>query len=163
MRIEQRGDTLIIDDGKGAHWGAGALVPAIAVGIGYVLIWPPAAGNLRLYQGVLAFAVIAVVLAVLNPPRMVEFDGGRREVRIAIGWPPLLGPRMSIPFDTIREVKISQLVKLSENLGSARPVLVLKSGEQIFVSTYKRSPKLTREIVNKIRSFLDAGNSENYP
>ncbi len=147
---------MVIGDGTGARLGLGVLVPAILVGLGSTLIWPPAAGHERFDIGAILFVATALSLAVLNSPRTAEFDLKRREVRLTIGWPPILGRRKSIPFDTIREAKVRQLLRLDDDLGSARPALVLTTGETILLSTYKRSPKRCREIVEQVRSLLDA-------
>ena len=160
MKINRQGHIVVIDDGKGARYGLGVLVPAILVGVGFVVIWPPAAGQMRFELGALLFIATAFSLAVLNHPRTAEFDLQRRELRLSIGWPPIFGRRKTFPFDTIREAKVSQLLHLDDDLGSARPALVLKSGKTILLSTYKRSPKRCREIIEQVRSLLDASSAK---
>lgn len=154
MKINRQARNVVIDDGWGAHLGLGVLVPAILVGVGFVLIWPRADDHMRFEIGALMLAATALSLAVLNPPRAAEFDLQRREVRLTIGWPPFLGRRKVIPFDSIREVKVSQLLHLGDDLGSARPAIILKNGEKLFLSTYKRSPKRCREIIEQVRPLI---------
>ena len=154
MKISRHENVVVVEDGAGARYGLGVLVPAMAAGALIVAIWPPMAGQHDFDFGVLTFAIVALVLAVLNPPRTSEFDLEKREIRLSIGWPPMLGRRKTIPIDAVCEVEISQVLRLGDDLGSARPVLLLDSGERIFLSTYKRSPKRCREIVEQVRPLL---------
>lgn len=149
---------MVFEDGAGARYGLGVLVPAIVVGVLIVVIWPPLEGHRRFDLGVLAFAIEALALALLNPPRTAEFDLKRRQIHLTIGWPPILGRRQTIPYDTIRDVKVSQFLRLGDDLGSARPVLILSSGKKVFLSTYKRSPKRCREIIGHVRLLLGKSN-----
>jgi len=115
---------------------------------------------MRFDIGTLMFVATAFSLAVINPPRTSEFDLQRREFRLTIGWPPILGRRMTIPFDTIREAKVSQFLHLDDDLGVARPALVLNTGKKILLSTYKRSPKRCRVVVEEVRHCLRAAGTK---
>ena len=157
MKINRQENVVVVEDGAGARYGLGVLVPAIVVGVLLVFIWPSMTGYARFDLGVLAVAIVALVLAVLNPPRASQFDLEKRQVRLTIGWPPILGRRKTIPFDAIREVKVSQFLHLGDDLGSARPALVLTSGKKLLLSTYKRSPRRCREIIEQVRPLLGAG------
>jgi hypothetical protein len=55
--------------------------------------------------------LVTVTLAVLRAPRKAEFDAERREVRLEIGWPPLLGRRKAIPFSEIRDARVWQPIR----------------------------------------------------
>jgi hypothetical protein len=151
MKISRTGPIGVIADGTAANYGIGVFVPAMLVGIFISLIWP---SPNHLYIGALAFLAAALAIAVLRPPRTAEFDIERREVRLTIGWPPLLGRRKIIPFDDIREAKVSQFLPLGNDLGSAKPALILRRGKTIFLSTYNRSPKRCRAIVEQANQFL---------
>ena len=107
----------------------------------------------------LAFVATALAMAVLRAPRTAKFDLERRGVRPSIGWPPVFGRRQTIPFDAIREAKVRQRLRLDDDLGSAKPALVLKSGKMIFLSTYNRSPKRCREIIEQVRHCLGVSNT----
>lgn len=154
MKISHLDHIVQIDDGLGARLGLGVLVPSLLVGILVTLIWPAEAGHYRYDLGLLAFAAEAVILALLMAPRVSEFDQVKREVRLSIGWPPLFGRQLTIPFDTIAEVKVSQLIRLGSDLGSARPVLILNSGKKVLLSAYKRSPKRCREIAGQVEVIV---------
>lgn len=157
MKISRQENVVVVEDGAGARYGLGVLVPAIVVGVLIVLIWPSSTGHPRFDLGVLAFAIEALVLAVLNPLRVSQFDLGKRRIRLTIGWPPVLGQRMTISFDDIREVKVSQFLRLGNDLGSARCAFILKSGKKMFLSTNKRSPKRCRVVIEQVRPLLGAG------
>ena len=151
MKISQQGNVVIVEDGVAARYGLGVLVPAS--------IWPSMAGHPRFDLSVLAFVTVALVLALLNPPWASQFDVEKQELHVAIGWLPILGRRKTIPFDAIRDVKVSQFLPLGDDLGSARPVLVLTRGKRVLLSIYKRSPKRCREIIEQVRPLLGAGTS----
>jgi hypothetical protein len=157
MQIRRQGQVVIIEDGAWARNGTGVLVPAILVGTFFSIILYDQPGPLRYGIAVLMFVATALVVALLRPPRWSEFDQERREVRIRVGWPALLGRRITVAFDEISDAKVRRLIKLND-LGSARPVLVLKGGRCIFLSAYLRSPKHTREVVEQVRHFLGSGN-----
>ena len=74
MKISRQENVVVVEDGAGARYGLGVLVPAMVVGALIVLIWPSRAGHPRFDLGVLAFVIEALVLALLNPPRTAEFD-----------------------------------------------------------------------------------------
>jgi hypothetical protein len=150
MNISRKEHSLIVDDGAGARYGLGAAVPAAIVFAFVVLIWPPAAGRLRFDLGAIAFVATALALAALKPPRTAAFDLQRREVRITIGWPPLLGRRRIIAFDDIREAKVRRFIKLGD-LGTARPVLVLNDGRTVFLSTYNRTPDRVGRVIKQVQ------------
>jgi len=147
---------VVIEDGAAARYGLGVFVPALLVGVFFPIIWPAPPGHMRFDLGAYMFIITALVLALLKPPRTTEFDPERREARLTIGWPPLLGRRRTISFDDISDAKVWRLIKL-DDLGHARPALVLKSGKTVFLSTYGRSPKRCREIIEQIRRQLGLG------
>ena len=151
MKISRNGQIVVVADGAFARYGVGALLPAFLVGSFLLLAFPE---RFRLWQTAVAFAVTAVAIAVLKPPRRSEFDLERREVRLTIGWPPMFGRLSTFPFETIREAKVHQFIRLGDDLGSARPALVLRSRRTVFLSTYNRSPKQCRNIVEQVRSLL---------
>ncbi len=154
MKVAWQGQNLIIDDGPGAHYGIGVLVPAIIVFTLFVVVMSPAEGHSRLELAALMSFLVTVTLAVLRAPRKAEFDAERREVRLEIGWPPLLGRRKAIPFSEIRDARVWQPVRLSDDWGRARPALALRTGNTVFLSTYNRSPKFCRAIVAQVRQAL---------
>jgi hypothetical protein len=98
------------------------------------------------------FLATSIVLALLRAPRRTEFDQKLREARATIGWPPLGRQRM-IPFSDIAGAKVWRLIRLND-LGYARPALVLRGGETVFLSTYDRSPGECREIVGNLEQLL---------
>ena len=63
---------------------------------------------------------------------------------------------LTIPFDAIREVEVTQLLRFDVEMGAARPALVLESGGKCLLSTTKRSPRRCREIIEHARSLLAA-------
>lgn len=151
MKITRRKDILVVEDDLAAFYGVGVLVPAILVGIFFVLILPRAAEMRFEIAGIMSVAT-AVVLALFKAPRRTEFDQEHQEARMTIGWPPL-GRRRVIPFADIAEAKVWRLIQLND-LGRARPALVLRSGETVFLSTYDRSPRECREIVSTLEQTL---------
>ena len=154
MKVAWQGQNLIIDDGPGAHYGIGVLVPALTVFAFFVVVMSPAEGHSRLELAALMSFLVAVVLAVLRAPRKAEFDTERHEVRLEIGWPPLLGRRKIIPFADIRDARVWQPIRFSDDWGRARPALALLAGGTVFLSTYNRSPKFCRAIVAQVRQAL---------
>jgi hypothetical protein len=143
---------LLVEDDRAAWYGSGMFVPALLVGIFMVLIWPPTEGQMRFPVAGLMFIATAGVLALLRTPRSTAFDLERREARMTIGWPPF-GRRRVIPFAEIAETKVWRLIRL-DDLGHARPALVLRSGETVFLSTYGRSPAACREIVRTLERIF---------
>jgi hypothetical protein len=154
MKISRREDIVVIEDGAGARYGLGVFVPALLVGIFFLIIWPQAEGHMRYDLGALMFVVTALALALLRAPRRSEFDVRRRELRLSIGWPPLFGQRKTIPFSSIKEANVLNPVRFGDDLGYARPTLVRLSGERIFLSTYNRSPRRCRRIVDQVQQLL---------
>jgi len=51
MKISRQGHRAVIEDGAAARYGTGVFVPAILGSIFIVIIWPPAAGHMRLDLG----------------------------------------------------------------------------------------------------------------
>jgi hypothetical protein len=127
MRISRHDHLLTLNDGHGARYGLGAIVPALVIGVGLAFGWPSPDGRVRIDLGTLLFLVTAVVIVVLRAPRIAAFDRQRGEVRLVIGWPPLAGRRRTIGFDDIDQAKVRRLIKLGP-FGSARPVLALRPG-----------------------------------
>ncbi len=155
MNICRQAHIVVVEDGTGARYGLGVIVPAMLVGLFFLLVWPAADGRMPFAMAALAFAATAVALALLMAPRQADFDLERRAVRLSVGWPLLLGRRATIPFSAIREAKVSQHLQWNDGeFGAARPVLVLYSGQTILLSAYKRSPERCREIVEQIRPLL---------
>jgi hypothetical protein len=154
MKISRQGHIVVIEDGAYARYGVSVFVPALLVGIFFLLIWPRAEGHTRYDIGALMFVAVALALAVLRAPRTSDFNLQQRELCLGIGWPPLFGRRKIIPFSSIKEAKIWNPVPLGDNLGYARPALVLFNGEKIFLSTYNRSPRRCRKIVDQVRQLL---------
>ena len=154
MKISRRGNIVVIDDGASARYGLGVFVPALLVGIFFLIIWPQAEGHMRYDLGALMFVVTTLALALLRAPRTSKFDLRRRELRLSIGWPPLFGQRKTIPFSSIKEAKVWNPVRFGDDLGYARPALILFSGGEIVLSTYNRSPRRCREIVDEVRQLL---------
>jgi hypothetical protein len=85
MKISRQENVVIVEDGVGARYGLGVLVPALVVGTLIVLIWPSTTAHSHFDRGVLAFAIMAWVLTGLNPPRTSQFDLEKRQVRLTIG------------------------------------------------------------------------------
>jgi hypothetical protein len=150
LKISQSNSGLVVEDGRGAQYGAGILVPAVLASIFICLIWPQT--ETRFALAGFNFLATASVLALLRPPRRTVFDRERQEARVTIGWPPF-GRRRMIPFADVAEAKVWRLLDLGE-LGHARPALVLQSGETVFLSTYSRSPVACREIVRMLEDLL---------
>jgi hypothetical protein len=157
MHVTWQGQNLIIDDGPGAHYGIGVLVPAIIVFALFMVVMSPVEVHSRLELAALMSFLVAVALAVLRAPRRAEFDVERSEVHLEIGWPPFLGRRKVTPFSDIRDARVWQPIRLSDDFGAARPALVLRPGKTVFLSTYNRSPKFCRTIVTQVQQVLSAG------
>lgn len=153
MKITDNDSLLVVEDGTGANFGLGILVPALGVGAFSWLIWPPTADHVQVLGAVLSFAFTAFALAALTPPQTAAFDRKKREVRIATGWPPVFGRERTISFTEIREAAVWRRIDLGE-LGTARPVLILKDGRKVSLSRYKRSPRQCRTIVAAINSRI---------
>ena len=154
MHVTWQGQNLIIDDGPGAHYGIGVLVPGIIVFALFMVVMSPAEVHSRLELAALMSFLVAVALGVLRAPRKAEFDVERREVHLEIGWAPFLGGRKVIPFADIRDARVWQPMRLSDDWGAARPALALRAGNTVFLSTYNRSPKFCRAIVAQVRQAL---------
>ena len=157
MNVTRRKQSLIVDDGLGARCGMGVLVPAILAFAFFAIVLPRVGGYARLELAALMFFAVALALAVLRAPRKTEFDVERREVRLDVGWPPLLGYRRTIAFTDISDAKVWQPIRLSDDFGAARPALMVRPGKTVLLSTYNRSPKFCRTIVTQVQQALSAG------
>jgi len=136
--------------------GSGLVVPALVVAGFIYFLWPTGSSISPLGMAAIAFGATALALAVLRAPRLAVIDTKHREIRLTIGWPPL-GRRRIIPLDDIAEVKVWQPIRFGDDrLGAARPALMLADGSRVFLSTYNRSPKACREIVDRVRTLVFA-------
>jgi hypothetical protein len=152
MRIEQQGDVLIVDDGQPARWVVGLVAP-ICVGLFWMLLFNTFSAAVRLGIGALGFAATFLALAVLRAPRMAELDAAKHEVRLVIGWLPLLRRARTIPLASVGKVEIWHPMRWI-NRGHFWPALVLHSGEWVALSGFPRPRNRYAEVVERVRRVI---------
>ncbi len=155
MRIEQQGHVLTVDDGLPARWVIGVMVP-ICVGL-FWMYFVNASTEIRLGIGALGFVSTFLALAVLRAPRTVEFDAAKCDVRLAIGWLPLLRRERTIPFASVCKAEIWHPMRWI-NRGHFWPALVLHGGEWVALSGFPRPRARCAEVVESVmRVIFGAG------
>jgi hypothetical protein len=152
MKTEQQGHVLTIEDGPGAQWVIAVAVP-IAVGLFWMYVFNNAAIETRLGLGALGFVATFLALSVLRAPRTAEFNAQIREVRLQIGWLPLLHRHRTIPFTAIGKAEIWHPRPLI-NLGHFWPALVLHSGEWVALSGFPRPRARCAEVVASVERVI---------
>ncbi len=152
MKIRQQGHILTIEDGLTARWVIGLVVP-LAVGLGWMILYASASGDIRLDIGALGFFGTFLALAVLRAPRTADIDSLKHEVRLVIGWLPPLQRIRTIPITSVRQAEIWQPLRWI-NRAQFWPALALHSGELVALSGYPRSRAFSGKVVESVQRFI---------